>query len=108
MSCTFAWTMRLAPASSTIAPSIFASSYRYCGVNGRSTFMPPENMNCSSLVSPSTISAPRWPLMMFSMRDAELGPGRDATQRVKQRGVVPALRSHASSIAIELESNRFL
>ena len=75
ISCTFAWTMRLAPASSMIAPSIFASSYRYCGVNGRSIFMPPENMNCSSLVSPSTISAPRWPLITFSIATRSSVPG---------------------------------
>ena len=46
--------------------------------------------------------------MMFSIATPQLGPGRDATQRIEQRRVAPALRSHVSSIAIELERNRYL
>ena len=42
MSWTFAYAIREADSLTMIAPSIFASSKRSCGVNGTSSAIPPE------------------------------------------------------------------
>ena len=95
-------TIRVADAFRMIAPSIFASSYRNCAENGLSSWSPPENRNCSSVASPITIRAPRWPLMMSSIPWRSSVPGAmrrsAATSAGSRRGSSP-VTVHALYVA---------
>src|SRR6266536_6250995 len=83
ISWTLAYAIFVSGELTMIAPSIFASSYRNCGVNGCSSRMPPENRNESSLGSPTTMSAP---------------PRERITSSIAWRRSVPgAMRCSASS-----------
>ena len=64
-----------------IAPSIFASSDRRCGVNSASSRNPPEQMFSTAGPSPTTISAPILACRMRSIPSRSGVPGRDQPQR---------------------------
>ena len=117
--CTLARAMRSPSDDRMIAPSILASSLRRCGVNGRSSGKPPEQIASTSGPSPTTTSAPIFArttrstparsgvpgaTLASASRRSELAAGRKAPDMgevygravARQRGIFPRQRSLAS------------
>ena len=79
--------MRLASLARMMAPSIFASSDRRCGLNAASSRNPPEQMFSTSGPSPTTISAPLFACRMRSSPSRNGVPGETAPRAARSSGL---------------------
>src|SRR3954452_14548628 len=98
--CTFARAMRLASAARMIAPSIFASSLKRCGLNAASSRNPPEQMLSTSGPSPTTTSAPMPACRIRSSPSRSGMPGATAASAssmltLRRGDIVTSLRDEA-------------
>ena len=90
--CTAARTMYPAASSSTMAPSILASSRSRVAENGTLSSNPPEHTSSTAGPSPSTISAPVFPRRMRSSPSRSMVPGASAASAAQRRSSLPERR----------------
>src|SRR5215469_8796922 len=84
-SCTAARRIRRAPVSSTIAPSILASSRSRVAENSASSSKPPEQMRWTAASEPTTIKAPVLPRTMRSSPSRRAVPGATIASAARRR-----------------------